>query len=295
MREPQRPETAEDHVPTAALDDDPELEWDDEDEWDDEWDEDDGVYVAADDQPARLSERRKEKLAEKRRILIKRLGVVFGALVLIGVVVWLLFFSPLFRYTYAESDVVGLSEDSIVDVTEVGSVARSHNGEPVLLIDTGALESQIVSAVPEVAEATVTKSPPKSLTIELAEHTPIACIGEGECTVVADDGTELRVPEEAKVGLPRVSQIPDEMEPAEAIGDILSVLNALSPQIRDTVNHIDIAGNGIITFTLTDGRRVNWGVSDAENDFKAELIEALLAQQAWYYDVSVPRSPVTSN
>lgn len=304
--EPGRAQLQEDYVPTAAFDDAEYAEFV-ADDWDDADDEVEPINDSDDPQPdipnepdrevyespVRLSDRRSEKRAEQRRIVLKRVGIVSLALGIVALVGWLVFFSPVFRYGFSESDITITGD--IVDVEEVAGVIRGYEGRALILIDTDAVEQEIVDAVPEVKAAVVTRSLPSSLDIEITPFEPLACVGDDPCAVVAEDGTELDVPQDLAATLPRLASLPEGLEPQRALRDVLEVLNALSSDVRASVTSVDIADNGIIAFTLSGQATVNWGVSGTDNAFKSQLLDALLAQDATYYDVSVPSSPVTSN
>ena len=57
------------------------------------------------------------------------------------------------------------------------------------------------------------------------------------------------------------------------------------------VDHVEVATVDQITLVMRDQREVLWGSAE-ESELKAQVVDKLLAaQQAPYYDVSVPGNP----
>ncbi|MFY9262793.1 MAG: hypothetical protein GX483_04315 [Actinomycetaceae bacterium] len=243
---------------------------------------------------ARMSDRWRERKREARKITLKRIGMLLGTLAVLAGIGWVLFFSPLFIYKYSATDIRGVEADSIIDPVLVEGVVIQRDGQALLLIDKGELAADIIAAVPEVKSADISLSLPSSLSIELTAHEPRACVGEvGTCVAVAADGTELNVPDQMRSSLIRIGGLPENLDREAILSDIFEILDLLGDDIRATVLTVDIANNGMITFTLTEGRTVNWGVAD-DNEMKAQVLATLLERSAYYYDVSIPLSPVTS-
>ena len=68
------------------------------------------------------------------------------------------------------------------------------------------------------------------------------------------------------------------------------VATALPPSLRGKVASIQATNADSIRLALKDGDQVFWGSPD-ESDLKAQVLSALLKQDARTYDVSAPRNP----
>ena len=60
------------------------------------------------------------------------------------------------------------------------------------------------------------------------------------------------------------------------------------------VDHVEVVTVDQISLELKNGKTVRWG-SAAQSEEKAQVLVALLRQDAQVYDVSVPGTPTTSN
>ncbi|WP_182173885.1 cell division protein FtsQ/DivIB [Flaviflexus equikiangi] len=241
--------------------------------------------------PYPLSDRIEIRRKARRRALLIRLGVACGAVAALASVVWLLFFSTVFAIT-AENITLSISDPAdIVDDTQVASILAATEGTPVLRIRAGDIESQIAD-IPEVESVTVESSFPHGITATIVAREPVACVGEGEaCEGVAADATRLRVGDELRASLPKVSMDLDSERAVEQLQDLLDAIAALPQDVRARVQAASINPSGLIEFSL-DSATIKWGTS-TENEAKARIITVLLTQPATTYDVTVPGAPVT--
>jgi cell division protein FtsQ len=67
----------------------------------------------------------------------------------------------------------------------------------------------------------------------------------------------------------------------------LSILAALTPQLRERLAEVTVAGPARYTLRLIEGRTVIWG-DPSQNDVKARVATALLDREATTIDVSAP-------
>ncbi len=212
-----------------------------------------------------------------------RLSLTLATLVLLlgGSVTWALLGTSL----------VGLREiavtgSQIADPEQVRAAADVPLGTPLLRIDTGAVARR-VRALPSVAEVSVTRSFPHTLTIAVTERTPAAVVPEATgFAVISADGTVIHHLPSAPGGIVviRVSS-PGTGDPATLAA--LRVADALTPQLRGLLAEVVAPSPTAITVALTDGRVVVWG--DAEqSELKASVASALLDRAARMIDVSVP-------
>lgn len=246
-----------------------------------------------DDGTIMLSERRKERRAELRKIRWKKNAAVIGVVTAVLVLLWVLFFSPVFRYAYAPGQVTGVAADSIVDANKVALILKSHDGEQLLTMNRGDLENEIVKKVPEVARAEVSVKLPRGLTAHVTAHRPVACIDSGKtCKGVAKDGTLLTLPAEELKSLTRIGKLPEKMKSAKAVSIVSGILGVLDEKTLAQVVKVDFANSGLITLTLTNSRTVNWG-TNSDNELKGKVLGVLAKEKVTRIDVSIPLSPTT--
>lgn len=245
-------------------------------------------------QPTRLSDRRRERTRERRRIQIKRVGIGAGLIALIIGLVWVAFSSPLFQYRYSPEHISGIAEDSIVDRAAVESKLASYDGAALLTLNEVTLARDIEESIPEIDRVEIGIDLPRSLRVVVTPHIPVACVVEGGgCIALSEDGTRLDIDASAADALPRVGSIADGQDPAQTLSTMLEVLGHLDEPVRAQVEQVDVEANGLITMTLSEGRTVKWGTEE-RSDFKAQILQTLLTVPASVYDVSVPDAPVTS-
>ena len=72
---------------------------------------------------------------------------------------------------------------------------------------------------------------------------------------------------------------------------VATVVAALPQDLASRVDHVAVETVDQITLVMRDQREVLWGSAE-ESALKAEVVDKLLAaQEASYYDVSVPGNP----
>jgi cell division protein FtsQ len=204
----------------------------------------------------------------------------------VGTAVWLVFFSTVLAVkgvTVAGTDL--LAED------DVRSAARVPGGEPLALVDVAGVRARVQALAP-VRSVDVSREWPDQVRIEVEERTAVAVVELGGRLRGMDaDGVVFRDYRTPPPGLPRVR--PTTSAGTEALREAGAVVAALPQDIAQRVDHVEVETVDQIALVLKDGRRVLWGSAE-ESSVKAEVIAALLEQQAQVYDVSVPGSPVTS-
>jgi cell division protein FtsQ len=128
--------------------------------------------------------------------------------------------------------------------------------------------------------------------IDVTERTPIAVIDfGGRLRGLDKDGVVFLDYKSAPAGLPKVTT--PYGTSAEALREAAKVVAALPAGLTRIVDHVEVRTVDQINLALTDGRTVVWG-SSADSAQKAEVLQALLKQDAKTYDVSVPGQPTTA-
>jgi cell division protein FtsQ len=247
--------------------------------------------------------------------------------VLVGVAVgagWLVFWSDVL-----DVDEVAVTGTSVVSPAEVEEVAAVPSGAPLARVDLDGVTSR-VERLSAVASATVTRSWPGTVAIEVDERQAVA--------VVEDDGsyrastrrescsaaTDPRPPICRWCGRPNSTTpdkgpdagpdngptMPDAGDGADALGrplrgrgragrddalrEVALVIEALPAGVADEVDHVEFSSLDSILLVLSDGSQVQWGSAE-QSALKAEVLETLMTIPATTYDVSVPGLPTTSS
>jgi cell division protein FtsQ len=199
--------------------------------------------------------------------------------------VWLVFFSAALSVKNVE-----VSGTELLAAEQVRRVAAVPDGEQLALVDLAAARSRI-GALAEVRSVDVTRAWPDTVQINIVERTAVAVVElGGRLRGLDEEGVVFRDYRTAPRGMPRVR--PTTSTGTDALKEAAAVVSALPEDLSARVDHVEVETIDQITLVLRDDRRVLWGSAE-DSDQKAEVLEALLGQQARTYDVSVPGSPTT--
>ncbi len=238
-----------------------------------------------------LQERIDERDRAARRAFWRRVVIWTGvALAALGVA-WGVFFSPLFALERGRISIT--SEPGHVDMGAVRQLANERVGTPLPRLDSGALREEI-RAVPTVLDASVHREWPQGLAIHLTPRTPVAAVPvDGGVQLYDAEGVDLGTMAEQPEGVP-VAQVPLGEETAGILADIATVMGVVPPDVLAQIATVGADSQDAIEFTLHSGAVVRWG-GNSDNELKAAVLDTLLAEvEASFYDVSSPRSPITS-
>ena len=254
-----------------------------------------GLRAAAsrrDSDPVDMTERRRERLAERRRVRKRRIvraSVAGAALVLLA---WVVFFSPLLALRSGGVAVRGAGAVGVAD-GDVKAAVAEYVGTPLVRLNTGEVESKVRKSLPMVKRAKVTRNFPGGVTVAVTLRKPVACMAEKtSCTAIDEDGVRLDIPKSQAASLPKLKLADGDAPRATSI--MGAVLGALDEGTRRRVASVEVTRAGQVSFTLSDGATVNWGGAE-ESAVKARVLKGLLSQKAKLYDVSAPHAPVTEN
>ncbi len=214
----------------------------------------------------------------------RRAAVAGGVVVLLGGAAWVVGYSDLL--VVDEVEVRGV-EGPLAD--EVVGAAAVPMGEPLARVDTDATAAE-VETIPDVADASVVRSWPATIVLDVTLREPVASLGvEGEWRLVDADGVLFGSTPQPASGIPvLVASVTDEGAAARTAG--VSVAAALPPSVLRQVDRIEALSPVDVRLVLRDGRVVVWG-SEQDGDRKAEVLAVLLQTPATQYDVSVPDRP----
>jgi len=214
--------------------------------------------------------------------------LVIGA---IGFGVYGIYFSPWLRVEAAE--VTGTSQ---LSESEVLDAAALPTGDPLAMVDLGAIERRVKGRLTAVKSVDASRQWPHDIRIDVEEWRPLAVVTEGSSyTYLAEGGdtfTFAAMPKNPPTALPRV--VVGSEADRLALEEAAAVVAALDDAVSKLVDHVQVETADHILLELRDGSEVTWGSSD-QSDEKAEVLLNLLDARpdAQSYDVSVPGLPAT--
>jgi cell division protein FtsQ len=229
----------------------------------------------------------------------RRIGGWWLAVILAVAIPGLLFWatrSPLFRMRHLEvTGTVRLSTERIAQLGGLG------DGSNVFWMDLGWVEQRI-EADPWVADATVGRSLPGSVHVNVVERTPVAAVGVPDAWwTVAADGTVLEELGQAPADLPTVvlsAKLADRepLEVGAAPAWLRGAAEAATMFSLQRLDAIRLLPHGQLTLRLADGEVVLLGPAE-ELAEKAAALQAVLdwsvteGEPLVTIDLRSPRAP----
>lgn len=234
---------------------------------------------------ARRTRRRFTRRQWARRWLSLRYVLAFLVVVgLLGTSVYMVFFSATLQVKRVQ--VVG---NELLSDARVREIAAVPIGEQLALVDLGRADAR-VGALAEVKSVDVSRTWPDEVRIAVVERTALAVVElAGRIRGLDADGVVFRDYKQVPKGMPRIR--PGGQAGTDALKEAATVVSALPEDLVTRVDHVEVETVDQITLVLRDQRQVLWGSAE-ESDLKADVVDKLLAaQEATYYDVSVPGNP----
>jgi cell division protein FtsQ len=189
------------------------------------------------------------------------------------------------------TSVLGVREVQVTGVAiltpaEVREAAGVPAQTPLLRVRTAEVADRVAALAP-VGEVEVTRRWPGTLEIAVAERTAVAAIPTPDGVALVDtEGVVFHTVPEAPLDLPVVIvRTPGPDDPATRAA--LTVLAALTPQLRADLEILTVAGPASIELSLFSGQTIRWGDETGSGE-KARVATALLDQDAEIIDVSAP-------
>lgn len=241
---------------------------------------------------ARFAERRRAH----RRLTRLRMLIAVAVVVVLGALGWLLLLSPVLALEADQVQVAGTG--TVVAEDQVHEVVDTEVGTPLARLDTSGLRSRLMD-VPGVREATVTRSWPHGLVVELVAREPVAAVPEEETesegtgfALVDKEGVQVGRSDAAPEGLPVVG-VPVGKE--RTLTAVLGVLEEIPADLLAQIAEVSASTQDTVHLALRDGAQVEWG-SAHDTALKAAVLQALRQAPetagAASYDVSAPTMPV---
>ncbi len=228
--------------------------------------------------------------ARARRRRLRQIVVILAAVLVAagaGGAVWLIGWSSVLSV----SDVrVDGAERPLSD--RIAEVAEVPLGRPLIRVDVEAIGDRVAD-VPDVAAVSVTRSWPRSVTIEVTTRRPAATVpGDDSWWLVDDEGVLFAESGDRPDGLPVLeASVDDSARQTRAAG--VAVIRDLAPAVAELVETVEAESEADITLELTSGAHVSWGTAESGAQ-KSRVLVALLDHQdgeASEYDVSAPGHP----
>jgi cell division protein FtsQ len=239
--------------------------------------------VRADTDAVPSSVRRFMARARQRRLRAALPWAVgLGVLLLAGGLSWLVYGTSVLGVRSVE--VVGTQ---FLTPLQVEQAAAVPDNEPLARVDLDAVRAR-VRGLPAVDRVAIKRSWPSTLVVEVVERTAVAAVpaGPGRFSLIDATGVPYREVAQQPDGLPLVRTNTPGSGDANT-RSALTVLAALSTDLREQLVAVSVAAPAQIRLELTKDRTVVWG-DDTKSDTKSQVATALLKKAKNEIDVSAP-------
>lgn len=227
----------------------------------------------------RLEARAKAERRERRSRILHRTGNALAVLLPVAAAGWVLLAS-----TWLGVDRVEVTGTERLRAAQVVDAAAVQHGTPLARVDTGAVEDRVAELAP-VADVTVRRTWPGTLTVEVTERTPAAgVLQDSGVTLVDATGVPFATEPALPAGLVRL-QVDDPGPQDPATVSALQVHAALPAALRERVRIVRAGSASSVVLLLADGRQVIWG-RPGGTGVKAAAALALLSKPGTVFDVS---------
>ncbi|MGW5785104.1 cell division protein FtsQ [Streptomyces sp. NPDC003757] len=232
-----------------------------------------------------------------RTIIIPAAALVLAA----GGTVWVLYGS---NWTRLED--VSVSGTRVLTPAQVREAADVPIGDPLVSVDTAAVEARLRGKLPRIDEVAVERSWPHGIGLKVTERTPVLVVQKGRKFVEVDDeGARFATVSKAPKGVPAL-----ELELARSgsaaaslrrfdddrlVREAVRVAGRIPGKVARDTRLVKVRSYDDISLELSGGRTVSWG-SGERGAGKARALTALMkaTPDARHFDVSVPTAPASS-
>jgi cell division protein FtsQ len=238
--------------------------------------------VRADTDAVPSSVRRFMARARQRRLRAALPWAVgLGVLLVLGGLTWLIYGTPVLGVR----DVRVLGTE-LLTPQQVRQATGVSDDEPLARIDLDHVRAR-VRAIPAVDRVVVRRSWPSTLIVEVVERTPVAAVPSGQqFTLIDRSGVPYRQVAAKPADLP-LMRLATPGPADENTRSALTVLDALSSQLRQQLIAVSVAAPAQIKLELRKDRTVVWG-DDTQSSTKSQVATALLKKADSEIDVSAP-------
>ncbi|NDZ80705.1 FtsQ-type POTRA domain-containing protein [Streptomyces sp. SID10853] len=229
-----------------------------------------------------------------RRLVILVLAVL---LLLAGGGIWALYGSSWLRVTHIRT-----TGTQVLTRDQVESAAAVPIGDPLISVDTDAMENRLRKKLPRIDSVVVTRSWPHDISLKVTERKPVLLMKSGgKFTEVDAKGVRFATVESAPRRVPVLELTAGQSPSTRRFGadrlrvEAVRVARELPSAVaRDTL-FVRVSSYDSISLELTGHRTVAWG-SGEFGTAKARALMALMkaAPKAAHFDVSAPTAPAVS-
>ncbi|WP_371674575.1 FtsQ-type POTRA domain-containing protein [Streptomyces sp. NBC_00289] len=237
-----------------------------------------------------------------RQLRLRTIVILAVALVVVGAgTVWVLYGSNWLRV-----ERVSVSGTLVLTPAQVSEAADVPVGEPLLSVDTDAIEARLRRKLPRIDTVEVVRSWPHEIGLKVTERTPVLLVRKaGQFVEVDDDGVRFATVSQAPKGVPAlelsVSRTGSRAASLRRFGEdrlvreAVLAAGALPAAVAKDTRTVKVRSYDDISLELSGGRTVVWGSSE-KGAAKGRTLTALMkaAPGARYFDVSVPTAPASS-
>ncbi|MFF7895843.1 cell division protein FtsQ/DivIB [Streptomyces sp. NPDC007907] len=237
-----------------------------------------------------------------RRARLRALVLLGLALVFLGIpTVWLFYGSGWLR-----AEQVSVSGTRVLTPAQVEAAADVPLGEPLISVDTDAIEARLRRKLPRIDAVDVVRSWPHGIDLKVVERTPVLIVQKGGKFVeVDDDGVRFATVSKAPKGVPALELTLSRSGSAAAslrrfgearlVREAVGVARKVPAAVARETRTVEVRSFDDISLELRGGRTVAWGSSE-KGAAKARTLTALMkaTPDAGYFDVSVPTAPASS-
>ena len=222
---------------------------------------------------------------------LRRLVRLAVAVLIVVLIAWGVFFSPLFSVRSLQVEGLSLTDQGAAE-----EALQPLEGKSMTRISSEDVES-LLTQFPAVASVDTSASGSGTLRVEVQERIPVAAVEDGDGWQLVDrEGTQLEpLTDSEQIQVPVIAGGTDVLG-SEDWDTVSSVLASLPSSLLEQVQTARAESGGVVMLELQDGVSVRWG-DDTDSALKAEVLAELVdASEATgaveVYDVSAPRHPV---
>ncbi|MDO4254837.1 MAG: cell division protein FtsQ/DivIB [Kocuria sp.] len=221
----------------------------------------------------------------------KLMGFSALGLLLIVLLVWVLFYSPLLAVRSIE-----VNGAHLTDSQEVRGHLESFHGVPMTTISERDVMDRL-GDLPQVRSVQVMTMPDNRLVVDLTERVPVAVVRDGDQWAVVDqEATVLQVVDDRGQAHVPLIEGGREALSSEQFKVVSGVLSTLPSSLLEQVDSAKAVSSSTVELQLHGGITVRWGDS-TQGALKADVLAQLVESREQtgavnVYDVSSPEHPV---
>ncbi|QPK82681.1 FtsQ-type POTRA domain-containing protein [Corynebacterium qintianiae] len=142
-----------------------------------------------------------------------------------------------------------------------------------------------VAGVPWVKTATVSRSWPSTIEVEITEHVAVAFVRDGEGSHLINSAGDVFAVDEPPAGAVEITG--DAAREDGVLAAAVEVAASISEKGREAVRSLEARGPHIFVLHLTDDRTVVWGANE-DNANKALALDVVLQREGGEFNVTNP-------